>query len=287
MKTHKSNILALLGLFGLGLAAVAAIGLARWHHETSRLADQLLQDLPTNDGRVINFDELHNLPAPVQRYFRACLKDGAPLISSGSIRQAGQFRVRSVDGEWRPFSAQQYFTAMRPGFVWDADINMAVASRMQVRDSYIGGLAAMQAKLFSLVQVAGARDTAELNAGALQRYLAEAVWFPTALLPSAGVAWSAVDRHRALATLVDGGTSATLEFRFNERDEIASVYTPARFRESDGHYQAIPWEGHYSDYREYAGMRVPGGAEVAWLSDGEHEPYFRGEMVDLHYVFVQ
>src|SRR5207249_11032068 len=81
-----------------------------------------------------------------------------------------------------------------PGFVWDAAIRVAPFLSVRVRDAYIRGAGSMQGRLAAVVTVVDQRDRPELNAGALQRYLAEAVWFPTALLPGQGVAWQAVDR---------------------------------------------------------------------------------------------
>jgi hypothetical protein len=53
------------------------------------------------------------------------------------------------------------------------------------------------------------------------RYLAEAVWLPTALLPVNGVRWSPIDENRALATLQgDDDVSVSLEFRFENNDVV-------------------------------------------------------------------
>src|ERR687884_130269 len=103
--------------------------------------------------------------------------------------------------------------------------------KVRVRDAYVAGQGSMQGKVLSLVPVVNERAKAELNAGALQRYLAEAVWFPTALLPTAGVQWSAIDNRRALATLTDCGTTVSLKFHFNEAGEITGVSTSGRYRE--------------------------------------------------------
>ena len=49
-------------------------------------------------------------------------------------------------------------------------------------------------------------------------------WYPTALLPSQGVRWAAVDDQSAQATLVDGQLALNLLFRFDEAGLIASVH---------------------------------------------------------------
>jgi len=60
------------------------------------------------------------------------------------------------------------------------------------------------------------------------RFFAEAAWYPTALLPSQGVRWQAVDDHSAKATLADGTLSVTMLFNFNDAGMIESVRAEAR-----------------------------------------------------------
>jgi hypothetical protein len=78
------------------------------------------------------------------------------------------------------------------------------------------------------------RGTPEMAEGELLRWFAEAAWYPTALLPSQGVQWSAVDDRSALATMQDGATSVTLLFRFNADNMIASMRAEARGATIDG-----------------------------------------------------
>ncbi len=98
----------------------------------------------------------------------------------------------------------------------------------------------MKGKLLSLFTIIDARDHRELNEGALQRFLAEVVWFPTALLPSQGVTWTVLDNHKAKATITDSDITTSLEFEFNEKGEVVSVYTPSRYREVSGKYEPTP-----------------------------------------------
>jgi len=73
-----------------------------------------------------------------------------------------------------------------------------------------------------------ARVLGEIARGELMRYVAEMVWYPTALLPSQGLRWDAVDDHSANATLVDGPGSLTLLFKFDDAGLIKSVHADAR-----------------------------------------------------------
>ncbi|OKH20226.1 hypothetical protein NIES593_19720, partial [Hydrococcus rivularis NIES-593] len=69
--------------------------------------------------------------------------------------------------------------------------------------------------LFSLVNMQGTGDIAK---GELMRFFAEAVWYPTALLPSPsqGIHWEAVSDRSAQGTLTECDISITLLFTFNE-----------------------------------------------------------------------
>jgi hypothetical protein len=126
-----------------------------------------------------------------------------------------------------------------------------------------------------------------MAAASLQRYLAEAPWAPTVLLPGGnGVRWSPIDDSSARATLIDGRTSVSIEFRFNAAGDITSVYTPARYREIRGAYVATPWEGRFTSYSDRGGMRIPTEGEVAWLLPDRRLPYWRGRLTQIVYDFT-
>jgi hypothetical protein len=158
---------------------------------------------------------------------------------------------------------------------------------VRVRDALVAGEGSMQAWLLSLVPVLNERGGAELSEAALQRYLAESVWFPTALLPTAGVEWWQIGENRARATLTVAGTTASLDFRFNDEGEIAFVYTRNRYREVDGAYEPTPWSGYFSNYQERSGMRIPTEAYVQWHLPTGLLPYWRGEIVEVAYDFAR
>jgi len=91
----------------------------------------------------------------------------------------------------------------------------------------------MRGRIGGVFTVIDALHSPDLEAGALQRHRAECVWFPPALLPGRGVQWTAIDDKHAIATLTDGQTAASLEFRFAPTGEIVSAFTPTRSRERE------------------------------------------------------
>ena len=175
-----------------------------------------------------------DLPAPVQRYFRAVLQDGQPLVAVAQIRHAGQFNTGETHAQWRQFTASQVTITRRPGFDWDGRIGMGLGVRVFVHDAYVTGEGLVHAALLGLMPLVDLRGTPEAAHGELMRFMAEAVWYPTALLPSQGVYWEALDDLSARATLTDGATTVTLDMRFDAAGLIRSVRAAARSRMVNG-----------------------------------------------------
>ena len=118
------------------------------------------------------------------------------------------------------------------------------------------------------------------------RFFAEAAWYPTALLPSQGVRWQAVDDTCANATIVDGPLTLTLLFRFNDAGLIGSCRAEARGAMVGKNMVMLPWEGNWSNYQTRDGMTVPLTGEVAWIKPEGRKPYFLGTVTSLTYAFA-
>ncbi|MEO6415291.1 MAG: hypothetical protein ABIP73_04580, partial [Gemmatimonadaceae bacterium] len=70
-----------IGLSVVAVAGLAAFGSSRWASATQeQMALLEAAKLPAITSRY-DAREIDSLPAPVQRYFRAVLKDGQPLIA--------------------------------------------------------------------------------------------------------------------------------------------------------------------------------------------------------------
>jgi predicted Zn-dependent protease len=153
---------------------------------------------------------------------------------------------------------------------------------VRVRDALVNSAGSMRANVAGLRTVAFAANS-EITAGALHRYLAEAVWFPTALLPSMGVAWIAIDDSTARATLRDGETEVSLDFFFDHNGLVRRVYTPARARAVGDVTVLTPWQATYSEYKRRDGLLVPAVGEVAWLLPEGPQPYWRGRLTRISF----
>lgn len=267
---------------GLAVAVGAAFaaGTVRWQRATVR-ATRRLGAGPAEPARFTR-DLLDGLPAPVARYFVFALTPDQPLVRRARVRQAGSFARRR--DAWAPFTAVEDFAIWPPGFVWDAIIRTAPLLGTRVRDSYLGGAGEMRAMLAGLVPIVDQHGTPQLAAGALLRYLAEAAWLPTALLPGAGVRWDAVDDDTARAAITDAGITVWMDVDFGPRGEILRI-AAQRHRDVGGRSVLTPWQGSFREYARRDGMMVPLESEVGWVLPEGWFPYFRARNVHVRYEF--
>lgn len=270
-------------------AALVALGRRRWAALTDALQTRLASGRAQPQPTRFDTRELEALPAVVQRYFRAVLADGAPIVASATVTHAGRFNMGESVDRWVAFRSRQYVQTCRPGFVWDGRIRMAPGLHVHVHDAYVAGEGRLHPAIAGLFDLADQRGGGELARGELMRFFAEAAWYPTALLPSQGVAWEAIDDRSAKATLTDAGHTVALTFDFDDAGLMAAVRAQARGRSMGGATVMRPWEGRWSNYQWRDGMRVPMTSEVAWLlppSEGGRKPYWRGTITSLQYTFA-
>ncbi|MEP7296098.1 MAG: DUF6544 family protein [Burkholderiales bacterium] len=259
-----------------------AFGAWRWRRSDAAFCARMRAACLPMAVKAYDPREIEVLPAPVQRYFRAVLQDGQAMVSGVRLSQHGQFRQDEHKDVWQPFHASQFVTTHAPGFDWNARIRMVPGVDVFVRDAYALGAGSLRASVLGLVTMADMRDTPESARGELMRYLAEAVWYPTALLPSQGVQWEGIDDRSARATLTDGATTVSLDFTFGADDLIATAWASSRPRSAT---ESAPWLCRLGDYVQRAGMRVPLAGEVEWQMPSGPAPYFRGRIAAIDHEF--
>ena len=269
--------------FAVGFLAVAS-GLSlfgiRFGRSIETRIESLLAAAESPAAGPVDHDDFEGLPSPVRAYFQAVIRDGELPIRTATIEQTGEFRLGGRSGDWKPMTATQYSTVSPPGFLWDADIEIVPLVSARVVDAYEDGDGSLEARVCSLIPVASAGPGPAMNEGELLRYLAEAVWFPTALLPRAGVTWEAVNDHAARATLEDGRNAASLLFHFDE-DGLVERVTGERYRQEVDEF--VPWVGSFDAYEWQDGFRIPTQASVAWDLPEGSLPYWRARIEVVEY----
>jgi hypothetical protein len=266
--------------------ALPVAGYLFWRGHRFRLATRDLQQRlfvgARADERLSLDAELAGLPVPVQQYLRAVLTDGMSLPAGVQLSQQGEFLIRAPDG-WTSFTAEQQIATNPPGFVWDARMAMVPGVPVRVRDALVGTQGSMQAAIGGVLPVVDVVGTPDITQGALTRWLAEAPWFPVALLPSRGVSWTAMDAQAARATVTCGSTTVSVEFFFGADGLIERTFCPVRMRDVGGRGVPTPWQGRLRDYQRFGDMLIPAYGEVAWLLPAGEQLYWKGRIVDVQY----
>jgi hypothetical protein len=280
-------IAAALILFAILYVGVVGVGAWRWK-EATRVLVARLDAAAVSDG-VARYDanEIAGLPPPVRRYFERALTDGQPMIRSVNLALEGMFNMSLDAPQWKPFTSTQHVVPNRPGFVWNARIALFPGVPVYVHDAYVAGEGILRPALLGLVPLGEVEGAGDIASGELMRWLAESVWYPTALLPRQGVAWQAVDATSAQATLIDGPITLTMLFRFGDDGLVSGVRVEARGALVAGQTVMMPWVGAFSDYRRQNGMMIPFRGEVAWITPQGKRPYFRGTVTQVGYRFAK
>jgi hypothetical protein len=276
-----------LGVLMIVVVLLHAYGGWRWVGNTRDLISRMEAARVAPASTRYDERELEGLPPPVQRYFRAVLRDGQAIIAAVGVDHTGTFNMGETADQWKPFTSRQRVVTRRPGFVWDGRVEMMPGLPVRVHDAYVAGEGILHPAILGLFTLMDLRDRGDVAHGELIRFFAEAACYPTALLPSQGVRWQARDDCSATATMADGPLSLTLLVRFNEEGPIESVLAEARGRTVGKGIVMTPWEGRWSNYQLRDGMRVPMSGEVAWLTPQGRKPYWRGTVTALSFEFAK
>lgn len=223
-------------------------------------------------SKTFKYEQLLDLPEPVQRYFRHVLKDGQPYISYARLTHDGQFKA-GLDKDFTNIKGEQYFTTEKPGFIWKGTTAMFTA-----RDMYVADKGRLIVTLFSLYNVVDGSGE-NFNEGELQRWLGESVWFPTNLLPNERNQWSPIDEHSAKLSFKYKSVSFDYIVTFSEIGEIKTMET-MRFL---GDEKREKWLCKMADYQEIDGITIPMKAEVSWILEKGEVSYAKFDVKSIEF----
>lgn len=227
--------------------------------EVGNALQKLYQSTKNAPTKTYNSDSLVGLPEPVQRYFKYALSEGQQYVTRVKLKHRGWFRTKPKQ-KWNRIRGEEYFACYPPGFLWMGKLSWASAV-----DQYIHGRGNLRVKLLSLLPVVNAKGAAT-DQGEFLRWLAEAVWFPTALLPSENLSWVPIDEESARIQYQDEHIQAEGIFYFNDQGQITHFKTK-RYMDDN---RLEEWTTYCEDYRLTKGMRIPYFATAVWnLSEGD------------------
>jgi hypothetical protein len=151
---------------------------------------------------------------------------------------------------------------------------------VNVLDRYIAGHGLTAPKLLGLIPL-GTASGPEIDAGSLQRYLNETMWFPAAAL-SPTITWESIDVNSARATIQDGGLRVSAVFVFDTAGRLVTL-TADRYRTIGDQFILTPWETPIRAYGEFSGVRVPVAGEGVWKLDTGDFAYIDLRVTEITY----
>jgi len=206
--------------------------------------------------------EVRNLPSIVRKWLQNSGALNHNRIASVKLKQTGRMNTKP-DGKWMDFTATQYFDVKQPAFIWNTRVRMMPLIHLTGRDKLIGGKGEMQIKLLSLIKVVDEGPNEKINKGAMLRFLAETIWFPTAALEDY-MQWKEIDSLTAEATLRTSGESVSGVFRFDKNGDFQS-FEADRYYGGGPDATQHPWLIEATGYKDFHGYRIPYKARVTWM----------------------
>lgn len=220
--------------------------------EWARL-ETLVRALPVRGG--FRPEVVADAPEPVQRYFEAGIAPGTPLAAAVRLEMRGSIKI----GRWLPFRARQLL-APSLGTVWEA----RVAGVISGSDRYVAGFGGMDWKLFGLRRIVHAEGP-DVSRSAAERAAGESIWVPTALVPTAGVEWTAVADDRIAVEVDTDGRRTRVEHALDPSGApVSSSFARWGDPDNTGRWGRHPFGVEVTGQGTFDGVTIPARGRAGW-----------------------
>ncbi|WP_130276087.1 DUF6544 family protein [Cecembia calidifontis] len=216
-------------------------------------------------ARTITTNDITNLPLAVQRWLKFSGVIGKPGIETLCMEQSYKIKLKPEQVEWYEAQAYQYSTTQPPAFIWTVDMKMMPLLYAYGRDKFIHGEGEMLIKLLSLFPVAKDGPNPQINESALQRYLGELVWYPSAAILD-HFTWKEIDENKAEVIMTFDQTQGSGIFEFDQEGKLIR-FTAQRYMGSGPDAVKKEWIVKVLDYKEFDGITLPNRCNATWKLD--------------------
>lgn len=159
-------------------------------------------------------------------------------------------------GEWKQLDSETVGCVGEPAFCYTGTLQLGLGALLPCRgrEALVHGRGAMEWRLWGALPLAR-QQGGHLDQSALLRYLAEAVCFPPALLPSPHLSWAPAEedpQHAARAVLTLGGATAAATLRFDGEGRFLELRSDDYWRVMpDGSTARMPWRATGADHQRF------------------------------------
>jgi uncharacterized protein DUF6544 len=253
----------------------------------STLHTQYLDDIDAERNKLLNLGhtfftegDIIALPAPVQRYFRACGYIGSPKRMFGQVRWSGVELRLSPSARWRKIHCYEFLAAPEPLRISHLKTHIARMIPFEAIDRYQNGHGNMTVKLAAMLTLQDAKGS-EMDQSALVTFLSECLLLPACALQPY-IRWSPVKPNCAAATIHFNNTEARGRFYFNDRGEFIRFETGDRWQAGNhDRFTRCRWMVIASHYTDTGRIWRPQFTSAYWISKNEPWEYFKGRIEDI------
>jgi hypothetical protein len=198
------------------------------------------------------------LPAPVERFYRAVYGHQIPVIESAVISGRAQLRLLGIT-----FPGRFRFTHIA-GQDYRHHIEATIFGLpiMKVNEYYLDGESRMELP-FGVVEGESNIDQAA-NLGLWAESL---VWLPAILITDPRVSWASVDDSTALVRVPFGESEETLVARFDPQTGMLRLLEAMRYKEAADETKTL-WINEAREWRDIGGPTLMAIVMTSWFDEG-------------------
>ncbi len=216
--------------------------------------------------RIVEEADLHDLPAPVQRYLRITNAVGQPQIANFKAVWHGRIRASATE-PWMTFHAEQHnFFGAQPARLFLMDATMKHVP-VAILHRFVGDAATFQVRLLSartMVDAAGP----EMNRSETVTLFNDLCLLAPGRLIDPSVRWEAIDASHARAHYTRGTETISAVLVFDPAGELADFISDDRSAASADGKAFTPqrWRTPVRDYKSFGTRRASSFGEAHWMA---------------------
>jgi hypothetical protein len=247
-----------IGLIAGGLQVASMLGEAEFETLSQTVfesLDQANQDRAVGSYSSSDFD---GLPKVVKAYLKKALPQSGSGCKIISLTQSGETRL-SEDDSWNRFTARQMIAHHSPAMVYVSKVDYLPLSPVHILITLGDEQTKLESYLWGLSQIFSNQGMG-FKRYLMQRWLAETVWHPDALLPGGKVQWhEAKDpipgARAARVSLEYGGLKVSGQFIFTSLGGPPMMFLSDP--ERSGQFTGQRWYCSYSDWQRHGELQIP------------------------------
>lgn len=198
-----------------------------------------------------------DLPAPVDRLFRAIIGDEVPVIESAVITGRAQLRFMGITfpGRYRiVHDAGQ-------GYRHYIEATLFGIPLMKVNESYLDGRARME------LPVGVIENEEKVDLAANLGLWGESIWLPSVFLTDPRVRWEAIDDSTARLIVPSAAGEDSFTVYFDAESGLIEHMEAMRWKDPADTEKTL-WRLDPYGWEEFHGLLIPSPAAVTWADEG-------------------